>query len=366
VGCCNLKLFNILLFVLLFSPLVSGLGVAPGSIHLVEGASSFQFKIFNNENLDLKIFFEIVGDDFIELEHFEYVFEKDESDKVFIAKIKDNNYSISQQANIIVREIRDSSSQINVNLGLFLPVSLLVFEQEAFLESSLNVPLRNNFGAGPYVVSLRNLGLNDASGKARIVVDDKEISQSFFVKGKESEQLLLSFNDVFPKGEYDVDLFIDYDNKSLNYSSKMYSGSPFFNISKLNMLGFQNNILSLDAIIISDWPEKIDGLSVFASASDSEFESRTFSLESFGEISIPVFVDVVEDDFVLYLRINDYESIAFDVSIRGGVVFIDGVAQLHEQSNSLTFLFVIIVLFLLIFFVIFKSDVLKSGVMKKN
>jgi len=341
-------------------PFVSGLGVAPGSIELEEGVDSFIFKVFNNEGLDLDIFFEVQGDDFIELDVNNFSFTRDVRDKIFRARVINDDYDFSQRANIVIYESRGGGSQINVNLGLFLPVALLVYEENALLDVSLNVPLRSAFAKGPYVISLRNLGLNDASGFVRLVVDDREVSKSFFVEGRGRDYLVLGFDDVFSKGSYDVNVFIEYDD-SLNLSSVVYSGSPFVNVSKLKVLDFANNILSLELFMNSDWPSSLSDLSVVAKASGSEFESRSFSLDGFGSVVIPLFVEVLEEEFVLFVSVNNQEFQEYNIIIRDGVVFVNGESFILRSSNPFNLVLVIVISVFVFLFLL-----LEIGLLKKN
>jgi hypothetical protein len=356
--------FISLIVLLLFLPLVSGLGVAPGSIELEEGSSSFIFKVFNNEGLDLDVFFEVQGDDFIELDVSNFSFSSGVPDKIFNAKIKSGDYDFSQRANIVIYEARSGGSQINVNLGLFLPVTLLVYEENALLDASLSVPLRSAFAKGPYVVSLRNLGLRDASGIIKLVVNDKEVSKSFFVKGRGRESVILDFDDVFSKGSYDVSVFIEYDN-SLNLSSVVFSGSPFINVSRLNVIDLSNSILSLELFMNSDWPSSLYDLSVVAIVSGSEFESRSFSLNEFGSVSIPLFVEVVEDEFVLYVSINNQDFQEFNILIKDNVVFVNGEPFILRSSSPFNLLLVVIILLIVSSFIIFELGFFKKKRKKK-
>lgn len=364
MGCCELKIINILTLIIIISlPMVSGLGVAPASIKITED-TTFQFKIFNNENLDLEIFFEIQGDDFIELEYDTYIFRQNEKDKIFTAKIKNKEYEISQRANIIVKEKRLGSSQINVNLGVYLPIEYMIFEKEAFLESTINTPLRANQGKGPYVVKINNIGLKDAVGNIQLVVEDKKLEESFYIKGKESKQILLSFNEQFPKGEYNAKLFVNYNNKSQNSTTTFYSGMPHLNVTQIKLNSYSNNILSFDLDVENDWPTKVEGVNIIAKASDVEYESQTFSIHT--NETINLFIEAKEQEFILYLSMLNQKPQEYNIVISEGIVYIDGVAQMLNQSNPLNFMFIIIASILLLLFILYESQFIRKNFLSKT
>lgn len=344
-----MKSFVWFLFVLILSASVFGLGVAPAKITLDEGTDEFKFKIFNNEGLNTTVVLTLKGDDFIDLDNDLIDLTSDLQDVIVTAKIKDKDYNSSRFASIHLSELRQGDAQINVNLGVSVPVTLKIFGEDALLDAQITTPAPSKYAKGPYLVSVKNLGLQDVSdASATLVVAGERLTKSFNIEGRASEDLIFTFDDSLKQGFHDVELTIDYDGRKTALKTIVQAGTPYINISDLKVKDYTDDLLEFEIQLFSDWPEQINNSRLYIKTSAQEYESETFSMHIEEQKSISMIIRAPSDNFTMDVYANNQKPIEYTVDIIDGKVFIDGEYDQNDRLNYLLLLFVFLMIAIII------------------
>lgn len=352
-------------------PLTLGLGILPARIVIFEGTDYFTFNIMNNENIDVIVNLSLLGDDFLVLEKEQYFLKSDQNQIVVNVSVKEGFYESTKTAQIRILEIREVDSQIGINQGFLLPVSLIIYKEDAFLVPSMRMPPPQNMGRGPYTLTLRNDGLKDVIDGVAIftilgVVKEKTIS----VPATESESFIFMFDEPFKKGIHAAKLEIKYNDEVIENIFRVQSGFPEPVVESIKPIAIVGDFLELNLKVRNDWSEEQSDLVVFLRTDIEASQTQTFSVGASSHRELNHIIRIPSNNFELETRINDFTVETYTVLINEDLVTINGVTYdlgeidfeiIDKEKSSLVFWLILFAVLVVLFVLLFKKKLKLSA-----
>ncbi|MFP4568140.1 MAG: hypothetical protein ACLFN8_04295 [Candidatus Woesearchaeota archaeon] len=358
------KTILIIAMMLMLSANTLSLGVAPARFELYEDDTQVKFKIFNNEKINTTIMLKIEGEQFIELDQNQILFTEDMADKIITAKIKQRNYNETQRAQILLVEQRKDKEQINLDLGLNIPIKLNVYVENASLDADFTVPRPQRNAKGPYTINIQNRGLKPANTQIALELMNQTIMQNITVAAKNNQEIILFFDEQTKKGMHDITLKINYDEKQIIQTKKVQSGTPQINIEKISINDLKDNLLDLNLQLQSNWPENMDNVKIMIKKEEESFESNIFNVKPNEKLTKQMIIDTKGDkEFELKILINNQEPQTHIIKItQTGQIYINGeIQQQNQQQNQLLTIMILILTLITIITYIIKNQILKKN-----
>lgn len=338
------QIILIITIILLLPTIALAQGVAPARVELSEDEEYFEFKITNRQQINMDVELKIEGDDFLELEENKITLTENQTEKILTAKIKKQKYNETQNARIIALRTQETDSQIAVVSGNAISVSLLVYEENAKLNAKISAPIPNKNGTGPYIIQIKNEGLNDVeNAQSTLEINNIEKIRTFNIKGREEIEITKKLGESLPKGAYDAKLTINYDDKTKQITNTFQIGTPKIEIKDIEVDNLDGELITLNILVKNDWPEEISDLSIIAQMRGRECETQKFKTTPESVVEVPL-IFRVDEQFKTRLNIGEYYTNEYDFEIRDGTVYVDGEIKYESQKDKETNIYLTLII----------------------
>ena len=265
------------LIFLLLNQVVLALGLSPAKkvINFAPNKEeTINFNLINNENKDLKVFVEVIGElaEYIKIPNNIVTINKNEKSRGLDLKIilPENFERPGLIESIIrVRQISDAEqglTQISTMPSLKAKLQLRVPYPSKYIESRLVVDKDDKDEKRVrFVMPIFNYGAEDVeSAKAFLKIYD---AQNNFIEGLETESISINNGSqaklsagwqAETKGAYYATADIDYDGEILELKEDFIVGVPFVNATKILVNNFRlGDIAKFDIYLKNDWNDMI-------------------------------------------------------------------------------------------------------------
>ena len=265
------------LIFLLLNQVVLALGLSPAKkvINFAPNKEeTINFNLINNENKDLKVFVEVIGElaEYIKIPNNIVTINKNEKSRgLDLEIILPENFERPGliESIIRVRQISDAEqglTQISTMPSLKAKLQLRVPYPSKYIESRLVVDKDDKDEKRVrFVMPIFNYGAEDVeSAKAFLKIYD---AQNNFIEGLETESISINNGSqaklsagwqAETKGAYYATANIDYDGKILELKEDFIVGVPFVNATKILVNNFRlGDIAKFDIYLKNDWNDMI-------------------------------------------------------------------------------------------------------------
>ena len=325
-------------------PTVKALSITPSRVNLnYEDFNYYQgtIKVINDEKHKIKFKINVDGplSSYVILKDKEIIFNENETEKtvdyeLYIPSAVNLKPGINEARIIFSAEKQYITRNVMIAPSIVAQVRVHVPYPDKYIEDSTSIFIKDNNIKLTTVLFNRGKAISRTQVTARIKKNSnivKEIkSEVFSLKEKENKEITL--NASLPKGDYDLDVAVTYDNYINKFNTAFTIGEKKVEIISIGIDEIRNNnILKLLININNTWPEKIKNVKV---SGYIEENNKTIKIIE----SYPVKLDVFESKTITvywntrHFRNNNY-TITFKTNYNDEKEYIIELKKIKENKN---------------------------------
>lgn len=267
------KFFACLVFVILFSPLVLGLGITPARNTInfeSELSESFSLSVVNSENKNIDLVAYVKGDlaPYVSLEENEFSLSQGQASKTLNYQVRlpaDMNPGLNT-ADIVVLEVPNQESASGPYIGAVLAVTTQIHVNVPYpgkyAEADLNIIDAEQGDDVTFIIPVINRGKLDlVDVKANIDIYnsfnekiDSFVTQSIPINSGQRREIVSKWNANVSVGTYKAVMTLIYDESSLQIEKTFNVGAKILELKNITVNDFSlGGIAQFDMLVENKW-----------------------------------------------------------------------------------------------------------------